>query len=226
MLPCQLNIAVDGPAGAGKSSVSRAVAEALGLSYLDTGSMYRALTWKALQRQVSQHDALALAELAEKTTWEFVSTGEGANLWMDGGPLPSAIRSDTVTSLVSLVSSHEAVRASMVTKQRNLCERGGFIADGRDIGTVVMPRAELKIFLTATALERAERRRIEQGKPLDELPFLLQTIERRDHLDSTREHSPLRIAEGSWLLDTTGMQFMQVVYCIVQKAYSVCTEGV
>lgn len=226
MLPCQLNIAVDGPAGAGKSSVSRAVAEALGLSYLDTGSMYRALTWKVLQRQISYHDALGLAELAEMMTWKFVNTGEGANLWMDGEPLPSAIRSDSVTSLVSVVSSYEAVRTIMVAKQRKLCERGGFIADGRDIGTVVMPHAELKIFLTATALERAERRRIEQGKLVDELPDLLKEIERRDHLDSTREHSPLRMAEDTWLLDTTGMHFSQVVDCIVQKACSVRTEGV
>ena len=226
MLPCQLNIAVDGPAGAGKSSVSRAVAEALGLSYLDTGSMYRALTWKVLQRQISYHDALGLAELAEMTTWKFVSTGDGANLWMDGEPLPSAIRSDSVTSLVSVVSSHEAVRAIMVAKQQKLCERGGFIADGRDIGTVVMPHAELKIFLTARAWERAERRRIEQGKSVDELPDLLKEIEHRDHLDSTREHSPLRMTENTWLLDTTGMHFTQVVDCIVQKACSVRTEGV
>lgn len=226
MLPRQLNIAVDGPAGAGKSTVSRAVARALGLSYLDTGSMYRALTWKALQLQISPDDAKHLSALAEETVWSFIGRGAESELLMDGRPLPQAIRSDRVTALVSMVSGHEAVREAVVRQQRAICAAGGFIADGRDIGTVVMPGAELKVFLTASVAARAERRRLEQGKQLQELPGLTEDIARRDEQDSSREHSPLRQAEDAWVLDTTGMTFDSVVNRILEKAHSLCTEGV
>jgi cytidylate kinase len=223
LLPCQLNIAVDGPAGAGKSTVSRAVARALGLSYLDTGSMYRALTWKALQAKVSPGDAGALTALAEQTTWSFTGGGAASQLWMDGRPLPEAIRSDAVTELVSQVSSHQAVRRIMVAKQQELCRAGGFIADGRDIGTVVMPNADMKIYLTASVEERAERRRLEQGKQVSALPDLIEGIRRRDHMDSNRKHSPLLQAEDALVLDTTAMPFERVVDCIVEKALSLCS---
>jgi len=226
LLPRQLNIAVDGPAGAGKSTVSRAVARALGLSYLDTGSMYRALTWKALQLQISPDDAKRLSALAEETVWSFIGRGARSELLMDGQPLPQEIRSDRVTALVSTISGHEAVREAVVGQQRAICAAGGFIADGRDIGTVVMPGAELKVFLTASVAARAERRRLEQGKQLQELPGLTQDIARRDEQDSSREHSPLRQAEDAWVLDTTGMTFDSVVNCILEKARSLCTEGV
>lgn len=226
LLPCQLNIAVDGPAGAGKSTVSRAVAEALGLSYLDTGAMYRALTWKALQRHISPDDADRLVELATETTWALSETGIGADLLMDGQPIPAAIRSDRVTALVSAVSSHQSVRRVVVSQQRELCTAGGFIADGRDIGSVVMPDAHLKVFLTASVAERAERRRLEQGKSCQALQGLTRDIVNRDQQDSSREHSPLRQLADAWVLDTTGMTFDQVVDCILEKARSVCTEGV
>ncbi len=186
--------------------------------------MYRALTWKALQTQVSPSDAPALAVLAEQTTWSFRANSVSSELWMDGQPLPRAIRSDAVTELVSLVSSHQAVRRIMVTKQQELCRAGGFIADGRDIGTVVMPEADIKFYLTASVQERAERRRLEQGKQMAALPDLIEDIRRRDHMDSNREHSPLSEAEDALVLDTTGMSFKQVVDCIVEKARSCCPE--
>ncbi len=226
MLPCQLNIAVDGPAGAGKSTVSRAVALALGLSYLDTGSMYRALTWKALQLHISPNDAERLTALAGDTIWSLTGSGAEAELLMDGQPLPKEIRSDQVTALVSTVSGHQAVRETVVRQQRAICAAGGFIADGRDIATVVMPGANLKVFLTASVAARAERRRLEQGKQLQELPELTRDIARRDEQDSSREHSPLRQARDAWVLDTTGMTFDSVVNRILEKARSVCTEGV
>lgn len=223
MLPCQLNIAVDGPAGAGKSSVSRAVAEVLGLSYLDTGAMYRSLTWKALCRQVAPDDAAALAELARSTEWTYGELGGQQRLWMDRQPLPDEIRSTEVNQAVSTVSSHASVRAIVREKQQQMLARGGFIADGRDIGTVVLPSADLKVFLTASIEARAARRLREEGRDREQLPELMQAIAQRDHLDSTRDQSPLQQAPDAWRLDTTGMSFQQVVDSIVQRALAICT---
>lgn len=222
MLPCQLNIAIDGPAGAGKSSVARAVAQALRLVYLDTGAMYRAITWKALQLQVPLTDAALLGQLAART--EFCWSGQASvpELYMDGTPLPAAIRSTEVTSQVSLVASFEEVRSELRKKQRDLGKGKGVIMDGRDIGTAVMPSAALKIFLTASLEERAERRLKELGQDSNLLPQLMQAMAERDRKDTSRQHSPLSIAQDATIIDTTGLSLSQVVDLVIRHAQQVC----
>ncbi len=222
MLPCQLNIAIDGPAGAGKSSVARAVAQALGLVYLDTGAMYRAITWKALQMGVPLTDVDALSSLAAATDFHWDSENGILELYMDGKPLPAAIRSAEVTQQVSLVASYEQVRKEMRQKQRALGNGNGVVMDGRDIGTAVMPNAPLKIFLTASLEERAERRLRELGQDLSLLPQMMRSLAERDHKDSSREHSPLSIAEDAIIIDTTGLSLSQVVDLVIGHAKRVC----
>lgn len=226
MLPCQLNIAIDGPAGAGKSSVARAVAQALGLVYLDTGAMYRAITWKALELQAPLTDANALGRLAASSEFCWHGHGGVPELHMDGKPLPSAIRSQEVTSQVSLVASYEEVRSELRQKQRDLGKGPGVVMDGRDIGTVVMPAAALKIFLTASLEERAERRLKEQGQDLSLLPQMMQAMAERDHKDASRQHSPLSIAQDATVIDTSGLSLSQVVDLVIWHAQQVCpSEG-
>jgi len=222
LLPCQLNIAIDGPAGAGKSSVARAVAQALGLVYLDTGAMYRAITWKALQMGVPLTDVDALSSLAAATDFHWDSENGILELYMDGKPLPAAIRSAEVTQQVSLVASYEQVRKEMRQKQRALGNGNGVVMDGRDIGTAVMPNAPLKIFLTASLEERAERRLRELGQDLSLLPQMMRSLAERDHKDSSREHSPLSIAEDAIIIDTTGLSLSQVVDLVIGHAKRVC----
>lgn len=222
MLPCQLNIAIDGPAGAGKSSVARAVALALGLVYLDTGAMYRAITWKALQRQFSLSDAVKLGSLAAATDFCWGGQGRVPELYMDGSPLPAAIRSPEVTSQVSLVASYEEVRSVLRQKQNDLGKGKGVIMDGRDIGTTVMPKAALKIFLTASLEERAGRRLKEFGQDASLLPQKMQEMAERDRKDSSRQHSPLSIAADATIIDTTGLSLSEVVDLVIRHAREVC----
>lgn len=226
MLPCQLNIAIDGPAGAGKSSVARAVAQALGLVYLDTGAMYRAITWKALELQVTLTDAIALGRLAASSEFSWHSHDGVPELHMDGKPLPTAVRSQEVTSQVSLVASYEEVRSELRRKQKALGKGQGVVMDGRDIGTVVMPAAALKIFLTASLEERAKRRLKEQGQDLSLLPQMMQAMAERDHKDASRQHSPLSIAQDATVIDTSGLSLSQVVDLVIWQAQQVCpSEG-
>lgn len=223
MLPCQLNIAIDGPAGAGKSSVARAVALALGLVYLDTGAMYRAITWKALEQQLPLTDAAQLGSLAATTVFSW-GRGQGQipELYMDGSPLPAAIRSLEVTSQVSLVASYEEVRSVLRQKQRDLGKGQGVIMDGRDIGTTVMPVAALKVFLTASLQERAGRRLREFGHDISLLPQKMQEMAERDRKDSSRQHSPLSIAADAIVIDTTGLSLSEVVDLVIKHAEAVC----
>ncbi len=222
LLPCQLNIAVDGPAGAGKSSVARAVADALGLTYLDTGAMYRAVTWKALQSGYDIHDAETMGALAAGTRFEWRQEQTGLTLLVDGDLLHEGIRSESVTANVSLVASYETVRSVLRDRQRKLCTSRGVIMDGRDIGTVVMPGADLKVFLTANLLERAKRRLRELGGSDEELSGLMRSIAERDDKDSSREHSPLRPAPDAVIIDTTELNLQQVVELILRHANAVC----
>ncbi len=195
--PRPLLVAIDGPAGAGKSTVSTAVAERLGLDRLDTGAMYRAVTALALQRGIDPGDAGAVATLAEEATIE-----PGRRVRIDGLDVTDVIRSPEVGRAVSVVAANPDVRRQLVTRQRAWAEtHGGGVVEGRDIGSVVFPRAEVKVYLTATAEERARRRH-------DEAP---EGVARRDHIDSTRDASPLRWAEDAHLLDTTGRSVEDVV---------------
>ncbi|MGA8363729.1 MAG: (d)CMP kinase [Solirubrobacteraceae bacterium] len=205
-------VAIDGPAGAGKSTVARALAQRLGYTYLDSGAMYRCVALAALNAgggSVSRV-AGALGELASTAAIGFAGDVDGAQsrVLLDGRDVSEEIRTPTVAEAASLVAADPDVRAALVAKQRTLIATGDWVAEGRDIGTVVAPAAELKIFLTADPRERARRRARELGADLEAV-LAEQTL--RDERDSTREHSPLATASGSVTLDTTGLSVEQVV---------------
>ena len=199
-------IAIDGPAGAGKSTVARAVARALGFTYLDSGAMYRSVALAAKQR------AIEPAQAASEARIEFNGADAGRVL-LDGRDVSDAIRTPPISEAASRVAADPAVRQALVAKQRELLSDGDWVAEGRDIGEVVAPDAELKVFLTADPHERARRRAAELGADVA-LVLAEQTI--RDERDSAREHSPLRPAPGAVVLDTTGLTVPEVVERIVE----------
>lgn len=216
----KISIAVDGPAGSGKSTVARIIAAELGLLYIDTGAMYRGITLKALRQGISLQDETALGRLARETDLEFREMPDGSHhLFMDGEDVSEEIRSMPVNDGVSLVAAVKDVRTALVEKQQKMSARGGVVMDGRDIGTVVLPQAEWKFFLTASALERASRRWRElKAKGLDvSLAEIEANIARRDEIDSTREVNPLRPAADAIHLDTTEMSIAEVVAWIKKK---------
>ena len=205
-------VAIDGPAGAGKSTVAREVARRLGAAYLDTGAMYRALAWLALRRGLAPSDGEALAALAREHPVEIEPTDDGDRVRIAGRDVTNAIRSPEVAAEVSQVSAHAGVREQMVATQRALMSRGDWVSDGRDVGSTVRPDADLKVFLTATPRERARRRRAElaaRGVHLDH-QRVLEDVLRRDELDSTRPASPLRVADGAVVVDSSGMEADEV----------------
>jgi cytidylate kinase len=211
-------VAIDGPAGAGKSTVARAVARRLGLAYLDTGAMYRGLTWLALQRGVDPADGPSLAGLARDVPMAIEPTRDGDRVRVDGQDVTEAIRLPEVSGRVSEVSAHPGVREEMVAAQRALLSSGGWVSDGRDVGTVVCPGADLKVFLMASLEERARRRRAElaaRGVEIDEAT-VLEDVRRRDHLDTTRDTSPLRVAPGAIVIDSSEIEADDVVERIVR----------
>lgn len=205
-----LSIAVDGPAAAGKSTVARLLAERLGYRYVDTGAMYRALTLKALECGVAPDDSPALEALARSTV---IAVEAGLRTVMDGRDVSEAIRSPEVSRAVSLVAMAPGVRRRMVEAQRSLAAGGGVVMEGRDIGTVVLPLADRKFFLTASSRERAARRHRElqdRGYRVD-LAALEAEMALRDRLDSEREADPLTPAGDAVQVDTTGKGIEQVV---------------
>jgi cytidylate kinase len=194
-------IAIDGPAGSGKSTVSRALATRLGVDRLDTGAMYRAVAWAALDRAIDPSDRAAVAELARG-----LHIGIGERVEVDGTDVTEEIRGAEVSGAVSQVAANPAVREVLVQRQRQwMAERGGGVVEGRDIGSVVFPDADVKIYLTAAADERA-RRRPEEGSD---------AISRRDRLDSTRQASPLGVADGARVIDTTNRPVEEIVEQVV-----------
>jgi len=197
-------IAIDGPAGAGKSTVARALAERLGFTYLDSGAMYRCVALAALERDVDLDAGEALGVLANGLAIEL----EGERVALDGRDVSAAIREPRVTEASSRVSVHPVVREAMVASQRRLIAAGRYVAEGRDIGTVVSPEAPLKVFLTASPQERARRRAEQTGE--DPAAVLAAQVE-RDARDEGREHSALRAAEDAVELDTTGLALGEVV---------------
>ena len=213
-------LAIDGPAGSGKSTVARRVAEELGLEMLDTGAMYRSVTWAAIRRSVDPHDDVALGDLAESLRIEL---SDGC-VTVDGVDCTTEIRGPEVNGLVSVVSAQPSVRRHLVTIQRSwMAQRGGGVVEGRDIGTVVFPDASLKVFLTASALVRAGRRSAERsGEALAEIAS---ELERRDHLDSTRADSPLRAADNALFLDTSDLSIDEVVERISSRYRAVTSAG-
>ena len=204
-------IAIDGPAGAGKSTVAKGVARALGFTYLDSGAMYRAVALAALEHGIDPDDGERLGELA----WELDINFDDDSIHLDGKPVEGRIRSPEVTVAASRVSVHPQVRQAMVKRQRELIASGNYVAEGRDIGTVVSPESRLKVFLTADEQERARRRAVDSGEPVDEVR---QAIGNRDRRDQERADSPLRRAPGAVNIDTTDLTPDEVVEEIAKLA--------
>ena len=204
-------IAIDGPAGAGKSSVARGVADALGFTYLDSGAMYRCVALAALERSVDLDDAGAMGELAASLEIGL----DGDRVTLDGRDVSAAIREPETSAAASRASIHPAVREAMVARQRRLIGAGRYVAEGRDIGTVVSPDSPLKVFLTASAAERARRRAAQTGEDPE---AVLAAQEERDRRDQSREHSAMRAAEDAVEVDTTGLGLDEVVERVVDLA--------
>ena len=208
-------VAIDGPAGAGKSTVTKAFAERLGLVYLDTGAMYRAVTWLVLEKGVDPADAAAVKDVLNDLEVELEPLQQGVQVVrVNGHEVTHAIRDPRVTASVSAVAAHACIRAAMTAQQQRMGEAGGLVAEGRDIGTAVFPDAELKVFLTATPQERARRRALDleaRGHQVPALPELEAQIVERDRLDSTREVAPLRQADDAIELISDGMTINQVI---------------
>ncbi|MGJ9384846.1 cytidylate kinase [Salipaludibacillus neizhouensis] len=212
----RINIAIDGPAGAGKSTVAKMVAEEISFIYVDTGAMYRALTWYALQNDCNVDDEPGLVNLLKKTDIQLINQGGVLHIYLNKQDVTEEIRSSEVTGQVSYVAKHGEIRKEMVAKQQQLALAGGTVMDGRDIGTAVLPHAELKIFLTATVEERATRRHeelVSKGIKSDYLSLKKQ-IAQRDKLDSEREVAPLKKASDAIEIDSTSMTINEVVEAI------------
>jgi cytidylate kinase len=204
-------IAIDGPAGAGKSSVAGAVAEALDFTYLDSGAMYRCVALAGIEAGADLDDGDAMGGLARSLRIEL----DGECVLLDGRDVSTEIRAPAVTEASSRVSVHPQVREAMVAQQRHLIERGSYVAEGRDIGTVVSPEAPLKVFLTASDEERARRRAEQTGEDVE---TVLRAQSERDKRDRSREHSALRAAPDAVEVDTTGVDFERVVERVVELA--------
>lgn len=202
-------IAIDGPAGAGKSTVAKLVAEATGLPYLDTGAMYRCVALLSTRMGVDSSNESGVAAIAESIDITF----QGVQCWMNGEDVSQEIRSAEIASIVSIIAAQSPVRTAMRTQQQRwIQQQGGGVVEGRDIGTVVFPNAELKVFLTASPEERASRRVGQSGGDLKEIAF---NIAERDRIDSERVDSPLRPAGDAVVVDSTGLTITEVVDLIV-----------
>ncbi len=204
-------IAIDGPAGAGKSTVARGLARELGFTYLDSGAMYRCVALAALRRGADVDDGGAVAAIAAAAAIDF----EGGRVLLDGEDVSAVVREPAVTEASSRVSVHPGVREALVARQRELIDAGRYVAEGRDIGTVVSPGSPLKVFLTASPEERARRRAAQTG---EDPAAVLAAQRERDRRDESREHSALRAAADAVELDTTGLSQGEVVSRIAALA--------
>lgn len=214
-----IQIAIDGPAGAGKSTIAQAVAKRLNLFYLDTGAMYRAVAYAACRRGVALDNEDELAALIQNLDIVF-DHAKAQRVWCNGEDVTAAIRSPEVSRAVSAVAAYPKVRNQLVRLQQAEAKRGDVVMDGRDIGTLVMPEAALKIFLTASPAERARRRWQEltaRGENVD-LDTIARDMAKRDELDSQRKASPLKPAEDALIIDTTGKPAAEIVEKIITLA--------
>jgi cytidylate kinase len=213
-------VAIDGPAGAGKSSTAKRVAEELGYFFLDTGAMYRAVTLTVLRRSIVPKNESALIKAAEESDIRFVHQNSAQHVYLNDEDVTSALRTPEVTQNIAPVAANAGVRAILVRKQQKLGESGGVVAEGRDIGTVVFPKAELKIFMLASLEVRARRRAVElqeQGIEVD-ISQLREEIRRRDESDSTRKYGALIRAADAIEVDTSTLKLDQQVKKIVTLA--------
>ncbi len=210
-------IAIDGPAASGKSTLAQRLAQRLGYLLVDTGAMYRAVTLAVLRRGIPVEDEAAVSELAQRVQIDLrpptVADGRSYDVLLDGEDVTWAIRTPEVDANVSQVSAYPGVREAMTVRQREIGKRGQVVMVGRDIGTVVLPEAELKIYLDASVEERARRRYEERRERGEEVTYeaVLQAMRERDRFDSTRQHAPLLAAEDAVVLDSTGLSVEEVV---------------
>jgi cytidylate kinase len=226
----KISIAIDGPAGAGKTTIAREVSRILGLKYVDTGAMYRAVAWKMLKLGIPLSDEEAIVDMARNMDIDFAE-GDGSKIFVDGRDISREIRTPEVTKYSSPVSAIPGVRRILVARQRELAGSSGVVMEGRDIGSVVLPDAQVKIFLTASAVERARRRCKEmQAAGMDvNIEKLRLDIEERDHRDSTRADSPLVQATGAVAVNTDKLSIDEVVKCILdissERINAECSTG-
>ncbi|WP_033543831.1 (d)CMP kinase [Planococcus sp. CAU13] len=215
-----IQIALDGPAAAGKSTIAKIVAEKLGYVYIDTGAMYRAITLKALETGINLEDSKDAGDLLSGTRIDLQPSPNGQLVFLDGRNVTEDIRSQNVTKAVSQMASHESVRKQMVKLQQQLASGRGVVMDGRDIGTHVLPDAELKVFMSATVEERARRRYEENRKRGIDISFeeLQEEIAARDKMDSERAVSPLRQADDALYIDTTSLTIAEAAAEILKLA--------
>lgn len=215
-----IQIAIDGPAAAGKSTIAKLAAEELGFTYIDTGAMYRAITYKALERHIDLENEEALTNLLLESKIDLIPSNDGQLVYLDGENVSEAIRSTIVTSSVSAVAAHASLREEMVRRQLKMAESGGVVMDGRDIGTHVLVNAELKVFMSATVDERAKRRQLDnERRGIESLvDQLKKEIAERDKMDSERQASPLIQAKDAIYLDTTNLTINEAANHIIQLA--------
>ncbi|MFA1820694.1 (d)CMP kinase [Virgibacillus oceani] len=223
----KIAIAIDGPAAAGKSTVAKKVAQRLSYIYIDTGAMYRALTLKSNELNIKFQEEAPLLDLLQQTKIDLKQSEDGQLVFMDDREVTSDIRTESVTKNVSYVAAHPNIRREMVKRQQKLADGNGVVMDGRDIGTHVLPNAEVKIFLIASVEERAKRRyeeNVQKGFPVD-LQQLKREIEQRDQLDSERLTAPLIKAEGAIEIDTTLLSIHEVAEKILSIAENQSNNG-
>ena len=219
-----MNIAIDGPAGAGKSTIARRAAKEMGFIYVDTGAMYRAVGLYMLNNDVNVEDEVAVSEAVANVVVDLAYEGDEQQILLNGENVNGLIRTPKVSAAASKTSAYPAVRARLLDLQKNIAANNSVLMDGRDIGTVVLPNAELKIFLTASAEVRGERRYkelIAKGEKAD-LSSIIADIEKRDEQDRNRAVSPLVQAEDAVLVDTSNMTIDEVVNHIIELKNSVC----
>jgi cytidylate kinase len=214
-MPKGLIIAIDGPSGAGKGTVARAVASRLGYRHVDTGAMYRAVAWKALGAGIELPDEAAVAAAGEHAVFDL----EHGRVVIDGHDVAAAIRTPDIDRAATIVARHPAVRRVLVARQREMGEGGGVVMEGRDIGTVVFPRADVKIYLDASPEERARRRAADPthaSSKVAQLSDVATALAERDKSDSTRAASPLAVAADAVVIDTTGLSISDVIEQVLQ----------
>lgn len=221
----KLVVAIDGPAGAGKSTLAKRLAQELGYTYMDTGAMYRAFAWKVMQDGIDLGNEKGLKEVLKRTRIDLKKEEGGLRVFLDGLDVTDRIRTPELSQMASKVSTVKAVRERMVELQRAMGKEGGIVAEGRDIGTVVFPEAEIKVYLDAAPEERAKRRFEElaaQGKRVN-LEETLEEMHERDHRDQERALAPLRKAEGAVVIDSTQLSIDGVMEKIRKEITSKLT---
>ena len=213
-------IAIDGPAGSGKSTVAKIVADKLNFRYIDTGSMYRSVAWKSLQKNAALKDEDAVADIASKVKIELIHGKKGQLVFVDGENITDQLKVEEISRGAAIVAAQPMIREIMTNKQRKLGLEGKVVMDGRDIGTVVFPKADKKFFLDADPKERGRRRFIElkEKKQINnaDLPTIIKQVVQRDHEDRSRKIAPLKQAKDAMLIDTTHLSIDQVVEEIIK----------